>query len=72
MAQQKHKYHLKGIGGRPSKQMKELQGKPLPMCMMKPIKEVVNGAVIGEIWLDEAEEVKCLKNPKSRKKSKVA
>ena len=32
---QKHKYHLKGIGGRPSKQMKEMQGKPLPDIFFK-------------------------------------
>ena len=33
----KHKYHLKGIGGRPSKQMKEMQGKPLPMLLMSKV-----------------------------------
>lgn len=31
----KHKYHLVGIGGKPSKQMKELQNKPLPMILFK-------------------------------------
>lgn len=31
----KHKYHLPGIGGKPSKQMKELQNKPLPMILFK-------------------------------------
>ena len=29
----KHKYHLKGIGGRPSKQMKELQKNPLSFLL---------------------------------------
>ena len=29
----KNKYHLKGIGGRPSKQMKELQKKPLSFLL---------------------------------------
>ena len=35
----KHKYHLKGIGGRPSKQMKEMQKKPLPTLLFALIPE---------------------------------
>lgn len=41
----KHKYHLKGIGGKPSKQMKGIQKSPLPIQFFgKSIVEMMNDA----------------------------